>query len=165
METKNDEVMGVILTEAEKERQATYIGVTPELMKDLLGKEKSDIYDFGRKYMNLKYYDYEQTKEIQGNLSKEELEKFPLMGLDMGVFKSNQNEYISVYDVGDIRAKSTEMAKEGLTETVQDKVVTRYEEIKNHAKKKHYTYDLIVKNEIKFKYQSLEIDPVDKKTG
>ena len=57
------------------------------------------------------------------------------------------------------------MAEEGLTETVQDKVVTRYEEIKNHAKKKHYTYDLIVKNEIKFKYQSLEIDPVDKKTG
>ena len=44
------------------------------------------------------------------------------MGLDMGVFKSNQNEYISVYDVGDIRAKSTEMAKEGLTETVQDLV-------------------------------------------
>ena len=42
------------------------------------------------------------------------------MGLDMGVFKSNKNEYISVYDVGDIRAKSTEMAKEGLTETVYD---------------------------------------------
>ena len=120
METKNDEVMGVILTEAEKEKQAAHIGVTPELMKDLLGKEKADIYDFGRKYMNLKYYDYEQTKEIQGSLSKEELEKFPSMGLDMGVFKSNQNEYISVYDVGDIRAKSTEMAKEGLTETVQD---------------------------------------------
>ena len=120
METKNDEVMGVILTEAEKEKQAAHIGVTPELMKDLLGKEKADIYDFGRKYMNLKYYDYEQTKEIQGNLSNEELEKFPSMGLDMGVFKNNQNEYISVYDIADIKIKSTEMTKDGLNETIQD---------------------------------------------
>ena len=53
METKNDEVMGVILTEAEKEKQAAHIGVTPELMKDLLGKEKADIYDFGRKYSEI----------------------------------------------------------------------------------------------------------------
>lgn len=130
METRNDEVMGVVLTEDEKEKQAAHIGVTPELMKDLLGKEKADIYDFGRKYMNLKYYDYEQTKEIQESLSKEELEKFPLMGLDMGVFKSNQNEYISVYDVGDIRVKSTEIAKEGLTETVQD-LIRGNRDIKN----------------------------------
>ena len=42
--------------------------------------------------------------------------------------------------------------------------VTRDEEIKNHVKKKYYTYDLTVENEIKFKYQSLETDPVDKKT-
>ena len=42
-------------------------------------------------------------------------------------------------------------------------VVNRDAEIKNHVKKKYYTYDLTVENEIKFKYQSLETDPVDEK--
>ena len=120
MEIRKDEIMGRVLTEGEKEKQAITIGVSTELMKNLLGNDKINTYDFGRKYMYLKYYDYEQTKEIQGNLSNEELEKFPSMGLDMGVFKNNQNEYISVYDIVDIKIKSTEMAKEGLNETIQD---------------------------------------------
>ena len=42
-------------------------------------------------------------------------------------------------------------------------VVNRDTEIKNHVKKKYYTYDLTVENEIKFKDQSLETDPVDEK--
>jgi DNA topoisomerase-3 len=42
-------------------------------------------------------------------------------------------------------------------------VVNRDEEIKNHVKKKYYTYDLTAENEMKFKYQSLETDPVDEK--
>ena len=120
MEMRKDKMMGTILTEGEKEKQALNIGVSTGLMKDLLGNEKINIYDFATKYMNLKHYDYEQAKEIQENLSNEELEKFPSMGLDMGVFKNNQNEYISVYDIGDIKIKSTEIAKEGLTETIQD---------------------------------------------
>ena len=120
MEMRKDKMMGTILTEGEKEKQALNIGVSTGLMKDLLGNEKINIYDFATKYMNLKHYDYEQAKEIQENLSNEELEKFPSMGLDMGVFKNNQNEYISVYDIGDIKIKSTEMAKEGLAETIQD---------------------------------------------
>ena len=120
MEIRKDEIMGRVLTEGEKEKQAITIGVSTELMKNLLGNDKINTYDFGKKYMNLKYYDYDQTKEIQGNLSNEELEKFPSMGLDMGVFKNNQNEYISVYDIVDIKIKSTEMAKEALNETIQD---------------------------------------------
>ena len=120
MELRKDEIMGRVLTEGEKEKQAITIGVSTELMKNLLGNDKINTYDFGRKYMYLKYYDYEQTKEIQGNLSNEELEKFPSMGLDMGVFKNNQNEYISVYDIADIKIKSTEMTKDGLNETIQD---------------------------------------------
>ena len=120
MEIRKDEIMGRVLTEGEKEKQAITIGVSTELMKNLLGNDKINTYDFGRKYMYLKYYDYEQTKEIQGNLSNEELEKFPSMGLDMGVFKNNQNEYISVYDIADIKIKSTEMTKDGLNETIQD---------------------------------------------
>ena len=120
MEMRKDKMMGTILTEGEKEKQALNIGVSTGLMKDLLGNEKINIYDFATKYMNLKHYDYEQAKEIQENLSNEELEKFPSMGLDMGVFKNNQNEYISVYNIGDIKIKSTEIAKEGLTETIQD---------------------------------------------
>ena len=120
MEIRKDEIMGRVLTEGEIEKQAITIGVSTELMKNLLGNDKINTYDFGRKYMYLKYYDYEQTKEIQGNLSNEELEKFPSMGLDMGVFKNNQNEYISVYDIADIKIKSTEMTKDGLNETIQD---------------------------------------------
>ena len=120
MEIRKDEIMGRVLTEGEKEKQAITIGVSTELMKNLLGNDKINTYDFGIKYMNLKYYDYEQTKEIQENLSNEELEKFPSMGLDMGVFKNNQNEYISVYDIADIKIKSTEMTKDGLNETIQD---------------------------------------------
>ena len=120
MEIRKDEIMGRVLTEGEKEKQAITIGVSTELMKNLLGNDKINTYDFGRKYMYLKYYDYEQTKEIQGNLSNEELEKFPSMGLDMGVFKNNQNEYISVYDIADIKIKSTEMTKDDLNETIQD---------------------------------------------
>ena len=120
MEIRKDEIMGRVLTEGEKEKQAITIGVSTELMKNLLGNDKINTYDFGRKYMYLKYYDYEQTKEIQGNLSNEELEKFPSMSLDMGVFKNNQNEYISVYDIADIKIKSTEMTKDGLNETIQD---------------------------------------------
>ena len=120
MEMRKNEIMGRVLTEGEKEKQAITIGVNTELMKNLLGNDKINTYDFGRIYMNLKYYDYEQTKEIQGNLSNEELEKFPSMGLDMGVFKNNQNEYISVYDIADIKIKSTEMTKDGLNETIQD---------------------------------------------
>ena len=122
METRNDEIMGVVLTDAEKEKQALKIEISTGLMRDLLGEEKADMYDFGTKYMNLKYYDYEKTKEIQESLSKEELGKFPSMGLDMGVFENNRNEYISVYDVGDIKMKAAERAKEGLGETVQDLV-------------------------------------------
>ena len=120
MKMRKNEIMGRVLTEGEKEKQAITIGVSTELMKNLLGNDKINTYDFGKKYMNLKYYDYDQTKEIQGNLSNEELEKFPSMGLDMGVFKNNQNEYISVYDIVDIKIKSTEMAKEALNETIQD---------------------------------------------
>ena len=120
MEIRKDEIMGRVLTEGEKEKQAITIGVSTELMKNLLGNDKINTYDFGRKYMYLKYYDYDQTKEIQRNLSNEELERFPSMGLDMGVFKNNQNEYISVYDIADIKIKSTEMTKDGLNETIQD---------------------------------------------
>lgn len=39
------------------------------------------------------YYDYVSRQRKFRNLSNEELEKFPSMGLDMGVFKNNQNEY------------------------------------------------------------------------
>ena len=130
MEIRKDEIMGRVLTEGEKEKQAITIGVSTELMKNLLGNDKINTYDFGKKYMNLKYYDYEQTKEIQGNLSNEELEKFPSMGLDMGVFKNNQNEYISVYDIVDIKIKSTEKAQEGLAETIQD-LITGNNEVEN----------------------------------
>lgn len=120
METRNDGIMGAVLTEAEKEKRALNIEISPGLMRDLLGEEKISIHNFGTKYMNLKHYDYEKTKEIQKSLSKYELEKFPSMGLDMGIFKNNGNEYISVYDVADIRIKAAERAKEGLVETVQD---------------------------------------------
>ena len=126
MELRKDKIMGRVLTEREKEKQAFNIGVTNELMKNLLGKEKINIYDFAIKHMKLKHYDYEQVKEIQKNLSNEELEKFPSMGLDMGVFQNNQNEYISVYDIGDIRLKSIEMAKEW-TETIQDLITGNHE--------------------------------------
>ena len=129
MELRKDKIMGRVLTEGEKEKQAFNIGVTNELMKNLLGKEKINIYDFAIKHMKLKHYDYEQVKEIQKNLSNEELEKFPSMGLDMGVFQNNQNEYISVYDIGDIRLKSIEMAKEW-TETIQD-LITGNHEVEN----------------------------------
>ena len=77
MELRKDKIMGRVLTEREKEKQAFNIGVTNELMKNLLGKEKINIYDFAIKHMKLKHYDYEQVKEIQKNLSNEELEKFP----------------------------------------------------------------------------------------
>lgn len=114
LEIKNDGIIGVILTENEKNKQASNINVTSDLMNGLLGKEKIDLYEFGTKHMYLKYYDNEEIKEIREKLSEKEKSKFPLMGLDMGVFKNNQNKYISVYDVEDIRTKVTEIARKEL---------------------------------------------------
>lgn len=120
LEIKNDGIMGAILTENEKNKQASNINVTSDLMKGLLGKEKIDLYDFGTKHMYLKYYDNEEIKEIQEKLSEKEKSEFPSMGLDMGVFKNNQNKYISVYDVGDIRTKVTEIAGKELFERAEN---------------------------------------------
>ena len=45
MEIKNDEIMGIVLTENEKNKQALNINVTSDLMNGLLGKEKIDLYN------------------------------------------------------------------------------------------------------------------------
>ncbi len=104
--------MGVILTEKEKEKQASNIRLTSDLINGLLGEEKISLQDFGVTHMGLKYFDYEQIKKIGENFSENEKNKFPSMGLDMGVFRNNQDEYIGIYDVDDIRMKVVELARE-----------------------------------------------------
>lgn len=103
-----DNIMGIVLTEKEKEKQASYISLTSDLINGLLGEEKISLQDFAVTHMRLKYFDSEQTKKIGENLSENEKNKFPSMGL----FKNNQNEYIRTFDVDDIRMKVVELAKE-----------------------------------------------------
>lgn len=112
METEVDNIMGSVLTEKEKAKQASNIRLTPNLINGLLGEEKINLEEFGSKYAGLKYFDYEQIKKIGEELSENDKSKFPSMGIDTGVFKNNQNEYISVYDVNDIRMKTVELAEE-----------------------------------------------------
>lgn len=115
METKIDNIMGLVLTEKEKERQASNIRLSPDLINGLLGEEKINLQEFGSSYMGLKYIDYEELKKIRENFSEDEKNKIPSMGIDMGVFKNNQNEYISVYDVNDIKMKTVELAEEKIS--------------------------------------------------
>ena len=66
---KINDVMGLMLSEIEKEKQAVNVKLVPELVEDLLKEDSKDTVKFGKENLNLKYHNqfitYLQKKKLK----------------------------------------------------------------------------------------------------
>lgn len=107
---KINDVMGLMLSEIEKEKQAVNVKLVPELVEDLLKEDSKDTVKFGKENLNLKYHNQEESEKIKETLTENQKRRFPKI-LSEGVFENDKKEYLNFYDILDIQIKCIKLAK------------------------------------------------------
>lgn len=107
---KINDVMGLMLSEIEKEKQAVNVKLVPELVEDLLKEDSKDTVKFGKENLNLKYHNQEESEKIKETLTENQKRIFPKI-LSEGVFENDKKEYLNFYDILDIQIKCIKLAK------------------------------------------------------
>ena len=107
---KINDVMGLMLSEIEKEKQAVNVKLVPELVEDLLKEDSKDTVKFGKENLNLKYHNQEESEKIKETLAENQKRRFPKI-LSEGVFENDKKEYLNFYDILDIQIKCIKLAK------------------------------------------------------